>query len=182
MAYVRGATRQAEPEAKLLTIHQVRQRNAALALELQTLTAEQAELGNRTEAMRKEVTAARNRLTRQLREIDAVRIQSDQIAAAKRYVSTLPPPVHGGREGLQAATDEMLTHESKHLNLAKAPRRPKGPSCGTQRKYEKGCRCDECKAWRKRRAAQARTNQKRRAAAQTDAAIANITRERRNKK
>lgn len=170
MAYVRGASLQAEPEAKLLTIHQVRQRNAALALELQTLTAEKAELDNHAEAMRKEVTAARKRLARQLREIDAARVQADQIAAAKRYVSTLPLPVHGGREGLQAATDEMLAHESKHLKLAKAPRPPKGLSCGTGRKYAKGCRCDDCKAWRKRRAAQARTNQKRRAAAQADAA------------
>lgn len=165
MAYIRGASLQAEPEAKLLTIDQVRQRNAALALELQTLTAEKAELDNRGDAMRKEVTAARKRLTRQLREIDAVRVHSDQIAAAKRYVSTLPPPIHGGREGLQAATDEMLTHESKHLKLAKAPRPPKGPSCGTGRKYAKGCRCDDCKAWRKRKSARELTNKKKRVAA-----------------
>jgi hypothetical protein len=90
-----------------------------------------------------------------------VQAQAELVAASKRFVSKLPEPKYGGREGLQAATDEMLAHETRGLKLAKPPRPIKGPSHGTGRRYELGCRCEECEKWKVRKNARAHSNWKR---------------------
>ena len=158
MAYAYKGGQQPAPVA---SVEQARRHNAALHAELRALAEERAGIAAHVKTMRAELTAARTKLSRQIRHIDTIRAQEAQIEAARNFVSTLPEPIHGGREGLQAAVDEMLAHESRGLKLHKdIPR--KGISHGTARKYEAGCRCDECQDWRKRKAARAETNRKRR--------------------
>lgn len=151
MGYVRGDSPQ--PASTVLTVEQARRRNAALRLELVAITAENVQLETKVETMRRDVSAARRKLSRQIRDLDTVRAQADQLAAAALHVSTSPEPVHGGREGLQAATEEMAAHEDQQLKLSKAPRRRTitPPSHGTRRKYEEGCDCAKCLAWRDRK-------------------------------
>jgi len=147
MSYQHGKS---SPGAIIQTVEQARRRNAELRIELSTLLSESAQLENHTSTMRLQVTAARRKLTRQIRELDAARAQADQIAHATAQTSTLPEPIYGGREGLQAAADEMRDYEERGLKLSKAPRPriAKGPSHGTGRKYDQGCRCGECVTWK----------------------------------
>lgn len=142
MAYIRKPA----PDGPLLSAEQVRRRNAEMRIELVALMAEQAQLDAKTRTMRESLTDGYRKLSRQIKELDAVRAQADQIAAHAQHVATLPPPKYGGREGLQAATEEMLAHESRGLKLAKAftPKITRGASHGTDRKYKDGCRCGEC--------------------------------------
>jgi hypothetical protein len=143
MAYIRKPA----PDGPLISAEQARRRNAEMRIELVALMAEQAQLEAKASAMRGALTDGYRKLSRQIKELDAVRAQADQIAAHAQHASTLPPPKYGGREGLQAATDEILAHESRGLKLAKTPSAPKaarGPSHGTDGKYKAGCRCGEC--------------------------------------
>lgn len=145
MAYAYKGGQQPAPVA---SVEQARRHNAALHAELRTLAAERADIAAHVKTMRAELTAARAKLSRQIRHLDAARAQQDLIEAAANFVSTLPEPIHGGRDGLQAAVDEMLAHETRGLKLAKPPRPRTGPSHGTGRKYADGCRCDGCQQWR----------------------------------
>lgn len=140
----------AEVGAPILSVEQERRRNAELHIELQALTAENTEIDKRIRLMRDELTGAYRRLRKQVRDIEAVRAQEQLVAEAKTFKSKLPPPVYGGREGLQAATEEMMAHESPGLKLSKELPAPKGPSHGTVRRYATGCRCPECLAARAR--------------------------------
>lgn len=150
MAYVRGASRQ--PAGPVIAVEQVRRHNAELRIELHALATEKAGLDERIKTMRKDLSAAYIQLRRQIRDLDAVRAQQDYMDHAATVTSTLPPPKYGGREGLEAATLEMIQHENKHLKLSK-PRPLRGPSHGTIRRYEGGCRCDECmSAWERTKA------------------------------
>lgn len=58
----------------------------------------------------------------------------------------LPPPVYGGRAGLEAATREIEAYDARSN-----PRKErKGPSHGTWRRYyDLKCRCEPCKEWAK---------------------------------
>lgn len=134
----------ADVGAGIVTVEQERRRNAELHLELRALTAENAEIVNRIRLMRDELTTAYRKLRRQVSDLEAVRAQEQLIAEAETFTSTLPEPIHGGREGLQAATEEMMLHESKDLKLSKVIQ-PTGPSHGTRRRYQAGCRCQECR-------------------------------------
>lgn len=151
MAYVRGASEY--PSTTVLTVEQARRRNAELRLELAGLMAEQADLAPKVEAMRAEVTAARKKLSRQIRDLDAVRAQTASIASAAEQESALPTPLYGGREGLQAAADEIEAYESAPGAKLSTVRRRRGPSHGTGKRYEAGCRCGDCLAWRERKSA-----------------------------
>ena len=146
MSYQHGRT--ANPGATMQTVEQARRRNAELRIELSALVNENAQIEVRIKTMRADLTMAYRKLARQIRDMDTVQAQAELMAASKRFASTLPPPIYGGREGLQTATEEMLAHEQRGLKLAKAPRPVKGPSCGTGRKYDQGCRCGECVAWK----------------------------------
>ena len=144
MSYQHGRT--ANPAATMQTVEQARRRNAELRIELGALVSENAQLENRAVTMRLQVTTARRKLTRQIRELDTARTQAELLAYATVQTSTLPEPIYGGREGLQAATDEILAHDTRGLKLTKekAPRVSKGLSHGTSRKYDQGCRCRAC--------------------------------------
>ena len=131
--------------AGLLTVEQERRRNAELHIELQAITAENAEIDKRIRLMRDELTGAYRKLRRQVRDLDSVRAQEQLIADAKTFKSKLPEPRYGGREGLEAATAEMMAHEAKGLKLSKTLAPPKGLSHGTRRRYADGCRCTECR-------------------------------------
>jgi chromosome segregation ATPase len=150
MAYVRGKSEQ--PSTTVLNVEQARRRNAELRLELAGLMAEQSDLAAKVEAMRAEVTAARKKLSRQIRDVDAVRAQAARIASIVERESTLPAPVYGGREGLQAAADEIEAYESKPGAKLGTVRRS-NPRHGTGRKYGTGCRCGDCLGWRDRKSA-----------------------------
>jgi hypothetical protein len=160
MAYQHGQTIKAAPVA---SVEQARRRNAEARLELARLEAEHKHLAPRIETMRLQVTAERRKLTRQIRELDAARAQTERIAnAATTPPSTLPEPIYGGRAGLEAATAEMEAHELKGLKLARK-RAPRPISHGTRNKYLEGCRCDDCEAWNERRLQNDRERYRRRA-------------------
>jgi ElaB/YqjD/DUF883 family membrane-anchored ribosome-binding protein len=119
--YVHGASRPLMTEADLA---QARARNAELAAELRKLDAirerleaavveKRAEVEAETERVRKELTAAYRQLRGKVRQLDAVRANAAMIENTKTYVSELPPPVFGGREGLEAATEEMAEYEAR---------------------------------------------------------------------
>jgi len=152
-------------DGAVLPVEQARRRNAELRHELAALTAENDQLEMKARAVREDLTAEYRKLAQKIRQLDAVRAQADLMAAAKQFKSNLPEPVYGGREGLQAAADEMKAHEDKHLKLSKPPRPAKSPSHGASSGYTKGCRCAECVAWNSRRSAQRRSNRKREMAA-----------------
>lgn len=152
--------RPAEVGAPILSVEQERRRNAELHIELQALNAENAEIDKRIRLMRDELTGAYRRLRKQVRDLEAVRAQEHLIAEAKTFQSKLPPPVYGGREGLQAATEEMMAHESKDLKLSKVLPAPAGPSHGTMRRYETGCRCSDCLAAKARKKSQWRSRRR----------------------
>jgi outer membrane murein-binding lipoprotein Lpp len=145
----------------VVPVEHARRLNAALRLELASLTSENAVLAPKVETMRRDVTAARKKLARQIRDLDAIRAQISNIAALAEHVVS-GGPVYGGPDGLQAAADEIKAHGEAGLNLTKGAGPRKGPSHGTGRKYALGCRCVECRAWRKRKSARERTNVKRR--------------------
>ena len=162
MGYQRGKTTQ--PAGSLLSVEQARRKNAELRLELVALTAEKPQLESQVEAMRQEITTARRKLSRQIRDLEAIRTQIRNIAALAEHASGTEP-VFGGREGLQAATAEIRAHEDQHAKPSRpatSTRRRKGRSHGTAGKYVEGCRCDECKGWRGRKSAQEREHVKRR--------------------
>lgn len=162
MAYQRGVSPQ--PATTVLTVEQARRRNAELRLALVAITAEKAQVEAKVEGMREELTVARRRLSRQIRDLDAIRTQTANIAALAEQAATTEPK-HGGPDGLQAAADEIKAYEDKHLNLSKPTRRRgKGPSHGTRSKYDEGCDCDDCLGWRIRKTAQQREIRQGRAA------------------
>lgn len=140
----------------------MRRRNAELRREMADLTIEHAHLEARTETMRLKVTTARKKLTRQIRELDAARIQTERLANATQHESTMPGSVYGGRAGLEAAAAEMEAHELKGLKLSRK-REPRPIDHGTARKYGEGCRCDKCGEWWERRKKENRDNYRRRA-------------------
>lgn len=144
----------------VMPIEQARRINAELRRELAALTAENADLEPKVDAMRRGVTAARKKLARQIRDIEVARIQTRNIAALAA-TPTAPESVYGGREGLQAAADEIEAHEAAEGAKLGTVRR-RGPRHGTGRKYSLGCRCEECQAWRKRKSAAERATQNRR--------------------
>lgn len=149
-----------QPSSTVLTIEQARRRNAGLRIELESLMREAAELEVSTGLMREAVSAARKKLTRQIRDLDAVRAQSDRIATDTGRTTTLPASQFGGREGLQAAADEIEAYEGAKLGTVKR----NGPRHGTGRKYATGCRCEDCLGWRKKRSAAEQATQARRRA------------------
>lgn len=155
MGYQRGLSPQ--PATTALAVEQARRLNAALRLELAALTTEHANLAPKVETMRKDVSAARKKLTRQIRDLNTVRGQMEQIATVAPHVSTLPESVHGGHEGLQDAS---------------ASQGRKGPSHGTRTRYVAGCRCDACLGWRKRASAQTLEGLKRKRERDIAAAVA----------
>ena len=167
MGYQHGKSPQ--PGVMVLNVEQARRRNTELRLELARLAAENAQMEAGAVTMRLQVSAGRRKLSKQIRDLDAARVQAERIAQVAIQTSTLPEPVYGGREGLQAATDEIMAHEAKGLKLAKAPRPASGLSHGTNRKYNSGCRCDECKASESRRNAR-RYMERRRKAREAEAA------------
>lgn len=158
-----GYTYKGDQSRPIETVEQARRRNAELRRELTGLMAEQADLAPKVEAMRQEVTAARKKLSRQIRDLDAARAQSARIAglATEPATPTLSEPVYGGREGLQAAADEIEAHESKPGAKLGTVRR-RGPRHGTARMYGTGCRCEACLGWRDKRTAQEVARQQRR--------------------
>lgn len=151
----------------LLTVERARRRNATMRLEMERLNAEHKFLEPRLEAVRAEVSKARKLLTRKVRELEAARIQIDQLATVK--VAPLPDPTYGGPEGLLAATEEMEAHEFKLDRLGRR-RRITGPSHGTREKYYSPCRCDECINWRRRKSDRDNASQQKRRAKQKQAA------------
>lgn len=161
--YVHGKSRPLMSEADLAA---ARQRNAELAAELRKLeaigerlqaavTEKRAEIDAQTETVRKELTQAYRALRSKVRQLDAVRAQAEQIAATKDYVSDLPAPLYGGREGLEAATEELADYEARKAGVTRigprgkrVGRKPKEAVHGTSLAYRRdGCRCPECKAW-----------------------------------
>jgi chromosome segregation ATPase len=147
MGYQHGKTLQPS-----LPVEQARRRNAELRVELSRLTAENNALEAQVATARLRVSEARRLLTRKVRDLEAARAQVERLSAI-RPASGLPEPVFGGREGLLAAAEEILAHESRG---SLAPRPLRGPSHGTERVYATGCRCGKCLAWRERRTAQAK--------------------------
>jgi chromosome segregation ATPase len=161
--YVHGASRPLMTEADLA---QARARNAELAAELRKLDAigerlaaavveKRAEIEAETEKARKELTTAYRQLRSKVRQLDAVRANAAMIENTKTYVSdNLPPALYGGREGLEAATDEMAEYEARRNGRTIQPRgkrvaREQKPALhGTSTAYRRDkCRCPECKAW-----------------------------------
>lgn len=155
MGYKHGMT--AQPATAVLGIEQARRLNADLRLELATLTAENTQLEARVGAMRQDVTVARRKLSRQIRDLETIRTQARNIAAMAGH-SSGTEPVFGGPAGLLAAADELKAHGEA---IASSTVR-RGPSHGTAGKYVQGCRCDECRGWRGRKSAQERAHVKRR--------------------
>lgn len=149
MGYVRN------PQPAVLNIEQARRRNAELRRELAALTVENGQLEAQVTTMRLHVSEARRKLTLQVRELEAARAQQAQLAQVTTEPSGLPEPVHGGREGLLAAAAEIKAHES----AGALPKRLRGPSHGTKRRYAAGCRCPKCVAWRVAESERARVAQ-----------------------
>jgi chromosome segregation ATPase len=167
--YVHGASRPLMTEADLA---QARARNAELAAELRKLDAirerleaavveKRAEVEARSDEVRKELTAAYRQLRGKVRQLDAVRANAAMIENTKTYVSELPPPIFGGREGLEAATEEIAEYEARKAGVTRigprgkrVGRQPKEALHGTSTAYRRdGCRCGECKAWLSRTSA-----------------------------
>ena len=141
----------------LLTVEQERRRNAQLAMTIRNLSFERANLESQV------VTVAT--VLRELRSVvDTTRAETTQLAAYRERMRQLPPPVHGGRDGLLAATKESDAHDRKLK-----PRKPsKGVSHGTCRRYyEWKCRCETCHAWAREQSAKnaARYQQRKKQAA-----------------
>lgn len=147
MGYQRGKSTQTP--AGVLTVEQARRRNAELRLELGALTAENTALEARVGVMRQEVSTARRKLSRQIRDLAAIRAQVSNIAALAQHAPG-EEPVFGGREGLEAATAEARAHDEETVNPS-TRRRRKGPSHGTSGRYREGCRCEDCRGWRCRK-------------------------------
>jgi hypothetical protein len=166
MGYQHGKT-----TATVLTVEQfedARRRNAAMKRELVFLDIENTRLQEEIEVRRAEVSQARRVLSRKVRDLAVIRTQVEQLAAV--YVSKLPEPVYGGREGLEAAAAEMAAHEAATYALGRRTRKRSGNSHGTRKKYDEGCRCVACAAWRKRKSERERVAQGIRRAAQRKAA------------
>jgi hypothetical protein len=153
-----GYQRQEASTGPLLTVEQARRRNAEIRLELARLAAEHQQLEPQVNNLRAEVSKARKILTRKVRDLEASRIQAEHLA---RVSVAHGEPVHGGPEGLLAATAEMEAHEYKFDVLGRR-RRILGPSHGTRSKYAEGCRCDDCMDWRRRKSESERVAQQRR--------------------
>ena len=160
MAYQHGKT--AQPAVTVLTVEQARRQNAELRRELAALTQENTSL-------QAQITAARKKLSGMTRQLDVARAQAEWLG--KVSVSPFAPveSVYGGREGLEAATAEMEAFESRGLKLSKQRER-KGPSHGTGRCYQAGCRCTACLGWRRRKSDQDLANYHRRQAARKQVA------------
>jgi DNA repair exonuclease SbcCD ATPase subunit len=164
--YVHGrTTHRPATEADLAN---ARRRNSELAAELRQLeaiserlqaaiTEKRADLEQERDAARKELSKAREQLTKTIKEADTVRHQARQILNAAHYLSTLPEPVHGGREGLEAATTEIIEYEIRKKAtglVVELPKRPATPKAeaeyrhGSKNRYRAGCRCVSCRTWK----------------------------------
>lgn len=166
MGYQHGAT-----QRPVLTVEQfgeARRRHAEMKRELAFLEIENARLQEEIVVKRAEVSQARRVLSRKVRDLAVVRAQVEQLQAV--YVSALPEPLYGGKEGLEAAAAEMAAHEAGTDALGRRERKRSGNSHGTRKKYDEGCRCVECAAWRKRKSERGRVAQGLRRAAQRKAA------------
>lgn len=151
----------------LLTVEQARRRNTEIRLELARLAAENAHLAPQVDSIRAEVSKARKLLTRKVRELEAARIEAEHLARVQ--VANQSEPVHGGPNGLLAATEELQTHEFKYDKLGRK-RRILGPSHGTRDKYDAGCRCEPCMDWRRKKSDRERISQQARRSRQKQAA------------
>ena len=136
MGYQHGRTAAPTPT---LSVEQSRRRNAELRIELSKLAAEHAHLAPKIEAMRRDLTAARKKLTRQIRDLAVVRAQTEHFAAAAA--------------DKQAALDHATT--AIETSRPDAPKRRPGPRLthGKRAMYETGCNCDPCLDWRRNKTA-----------------------------
>lgn len=149
-----GYQRKESQPGPLQSVEQARRVNAELRRELERLAIENAQLTPHVETLRLQVTAARKKLTRQIRELEAARIQAERLANVTEQASTLPEPIYGGRKGLEAAAAEIEAHEAKRTKTSTIHRPKKsGPVLdnprrkhGTVGTYRAGCRCEPCKA------------------------------------
>ena len=122
----------------VLNVEQERRRNAELAMQLRRLELERQSLEREGEKVLSTLQALRS-------HVDRTRDETRRLAAYKEAMKKLPPPVHGGREGLLAATAEMEAHRPKPKPRQKEYR---GPSHGTRRRYyDWKCRCEACNEW-----------------------------------
>lgn len=171
--------RREQKPGPLVNIEQARRRNAELRIELVQLNqarqdleakvaAELALLEEESAAATRELSAAHKKLTRQIRRRDTVRTQAALMSAGCKNPSDLPEPMHGGREGLLAAADEMARYGARKRNKPtpirskRAPRTTSEAAHGTWTQYRKHeCRCDECKAWKAADSARATARRKR---------------------
>ena len=167
MAYQRGKT--AQPVVTVQSVEQARRRNAALRIELASLTVENMQLESRVGDLRGEVSKARKLLARKVRELKAAQAQVELLGTAPLAPSDSRESLYGGQAGLEAATAEMEAFESRGLKLSKQRER-KGPSHGTGRCYQAGCRCTACLGWRRRKSDQDLANYHRRQAARKQVA------------
>lgn len=117
MAYIHKPVQDPVP-----AIEQTRRRNAALRIELTKLEAENKHLEAQAVTARLQVTTARKALTRKIRQLEATRAQIAMIEQVKQQQTTQPEPKYGGREGLQAALDEIDAYEAKNGKLGTVPR------------------------------------------------------------
>lgn len=164
--YVHGkTTHRPATEADLA---QARHRNSQLAAELRQLDAigerlqtaiedTRARLEAERDAAKKELSKAREHLTKTIKEADTVRLQAQQILTAAHYLTDLPEPVHGGRAGLEAATTEMIEYEIRKRETGLIVDLPKRPATakaeaeyrhGSKSRYRAGCRCVACRTWK----------------------------------
>lgn len=118
----------------LLTVEQERRRNAEIAMTIRQMSLERQRLEDEAEKVRSVLDALRS-------SVNSERFETTRMAAYRERMRQLPPPVHGGRDGLLAATRELEAYERRLK-----PRKPsKGVSHGTWRRYyEWKCRCEAC--------------------------------------
>jgi hypothetical protein len=166
MGYQHGRT--APTVLTAVQFEEVRRRNVAMKRELAFLTIENTRLQEEIDARRADVSQARRVLSRKVRDLAVVRTQVEQLTAV--FVSSLPEPLYGGREGLEAAAAEIAEHEERKDAMGRRTRKRSGNSHGTRKKYDEGCRCITCMGWRKRKSERERVAQGLRRAAQRKAA------------
>lgn len=130
--------------ASVLNIEQERRRNAEMALTLRSLELERQSLESEAERVLSVLTALRS-------TVDRNRAETTRIAAYREAIRKMPPPIHGGREGLLAATAEMEAFESKKTKPRKA--RKTSPHGTKRRYYVWGCRCEPCTQWAEQQSA-----------------------------
>lgn len=125
-------------EVSVVSVEQERRRNAELVSMLRRLDLERQSLEREAESVLSVLAALRS-------TVDGNRAETTRIAAYKEAIRKMPPPVHGGRAGLLAATAEIEAFEFKKDKIRK-PRRT-SPHGTKNRYYVWGCRCETCRAW-----------------------------------